>query len=612
MASSTPKHTDVQHAFEACRTSFAWVFAVSCGHNLLLLAPAIYLLQLYDRVLASRSVETLVMLTMIAVLAIFVGGVLDVLRRAALARIGGWLEDRLRPAVFNAAFDAALHNRAGAAADACRELSTLRQFIGSPANLVLFDAPWTPVFLGLLMLMHPLLGGIGVAGALVIIVLALANELVTRAPLARARNAEAKISTRLGAALQNAQTIRAMGMLDGAAGLICKDVADARAAQQAATYRSEVVQVLAKPVRTLVQALIMGAAVWLVLRYDASAAIIFASSLLLGRGLAPIEGAIAAWKTYGAARNAYGRLTQVLEAAAPSTTAKPRWLPKLHGAISVEGITFMPPGSGSAILQNVSLRLAPGECLGVIGPTGAGKSTLGRIMLGIATPTVGRVRLDGVEIAVWLNSGGARHFGYLPQETELFEGTIRDNIARLRDADIEDVIEAARLVGLHDTIMQLPQTYDTEVGKNGIRLSGGQRQCIALARAFFGKPQFVVLDEPNTSLDQAGEEVLYEAVEQMKAAGVTIVIITHRMGMLAATDKIVIIQRGAVKAFGESEEIYEKFFSRPQLDAEKPAVESDEERDKSSGHIGPVATNPPSLAAASGHRVPEVEAPVGG
>jgi ABC-type multidrug transport system ATPase subunit len=238
-------------------------------------------------------------------------------------------------------------------------------------------------------------------------------------------------------------------------------------------------------------------------------------------------------------------------------------LPVPTGSLSVEGVTYVPPGTSAIVLQGVSLSASPGECVGIIGPSGAGKSTLARLMMGVNPPTMGRVRVDGADIALWMRAGGARRLGYLPQEVELFEGTIRDNIARLGEADIDSVVEAARLVGLHDAVMQLPLGYDTPIGGHGVRLSGGQRQCLGLARAFFDSPQLVVLDEPNANLDETGEQALYRAVEKMKAVGTTIIVITHRFGILNVTDKIAVMRGGVISAFGTSEEIYDRFFRQP-------------------------------------------------
>jgi ATP-binding cassette subfamily C protein len=558
--------TDVQDAIGACRSSFVMVFAFSCGYNVLLLAPPIYLLQIYDRVLSSRSAATLLMLTLIASAAVVVGSLLDSLRRAALSRVGAWMEERLRSSVLAAAFEYAVRVNGGSGTEAYRDLTTLRQFIASPSNVVLFDAPWSLLFLGVLFLVHPILGAIGAAGAILLLGCALASDLLTRGPLSRAQAADVSIHKRLNAALRNVQTIRAMGMADGAARLVHRDAMEASQAHDMANGRSEILQAISKSTRSLTQVLTMGTAGWLVIEQHVSAGVIFAASLLLGRGLGALEGLIAGWKAFATARSAYERLASVMDVARSrgETTLS---LPRPTGGIAVENVSFVPTGTANLVLQGITLSLQPGECLGVIGPSGAGKSTLGRMIAGIATPTMGRVRLDGAEMSLWLDAGCARYLGYLPQEVELFEGSVKDNIARLGDAEAETVIAAAKLVGLHDAILRLPRGYDTTIGgAAGIHLSGGQRQSIGLARAFFGAPQVLLLDEPNSSLDEAGEQLLYRALEQQKAAGKTIIIITHRLGILDLTDKIAVLRGGLLSAFGSSEDIYQRFFKRPELD----------------------------------------------
>ena len=559
-------YTDLQRALGACRSSFLMVFMFSCGYNFLLLAPPIYLLQIYDRVLSSRSLATLVMLTLIVSTAVVVGSLLDTVRRAALARLGGWLEDRLRPAVLSAAFEFALRVNGGSGSEAYRDLTTVRQFIASPSNVVLFDAPWSLLFLGVLFLVHPLLGAIGAVGALLLLGCAMAGDLLTKEPLARVQAAEASINQRLGAALRNVQAIRAMDMLDGATRLVYRDATEANEAQEAATRRSELLQAISKPARALTQVLIMGTAAWLVIEQHVSAGIIFASSLLLGRGLSSLEGVIAGWKAFGIARNSYRRLTSVM-AHARSRSETTLQLPRPKGSIAVENVSYVPAGTANLILQGVTFSLQPGECLGIIGPSGAGKSTLGRMIVEsppqpwAASASTGPKWLCGsMPTAKVPGLSAARHRALRGLRERQYRASSR--------RDPEQVVAAAKLVGLHETIMRLPRGYDTYIGgPSGVNLSGGQRQSIGLARAFFGSPQVVLLDEPNSSLDEAGEQALYDAVERRKAEGSTIVIITHRLGILDLTDRIAILRSGMLSAFGSSEEIYKLYFKRPELDA---------------------------------------------
>ena len=566
----SPAKTPLEAALRACAGSLGLVFAYSCSYNLLLLAPSIYLLQIYDRVLSSRSADTLLMLSLIVAFTVVVGGVLDALRRAAMGRIGAWLEDRLRPEVLSACFDYAYRSDPARASGAFRDLTTLRQFAKSGASSMLFDVLWSPLFLIVLFLVHPLLGVIGAVSALLLFGLGFAGDFVTASPMARSAAALARSHGRFGMAVANVHLIRAMGMLDGAARLVHQAAQDARSEHEVVQRRNEIVMLISKPARALAQVLIMGSAAWLVLEESRSPAIIFATTLLFGRALAPIEGAIAGWKAFATASAAYRRLNGVMAAVNPVADIKDLSDgPK--GSLVVNNVGAALPGSGHLILKGVSFRLAPGECLGIIGPSGSGKSTLGKIIAGISAPTAGSVLLDGVDVLSLRNSGGGRRLGYLPQDIDLFGETVKDIIARLDGADLQKVIEAAKLTGLHEMIIRLPQAYDTAVVGGGANLSRGFRQHLGVARAFFGDPHLVVLDEPNASLDYFGERVLFEAIERMKAANTTVVIITHRLGILAATNKIAIMQGGMVSAFGDSKEIFERYLARPQVGSRESA-----------------------------------------
>jgi ATP-binding cassette subfamily C protein len=565
----SPPRTPLNSALRACAGSLGLVFAYSCSYNLLLLAPSIYLLQIYDRVLSSRSGDTLLMLTLIVAFTVVVGGVLDALRRAALGRMGEWLEEELHPATLSACFKHAREADRARASEAYRDLATLRQFAQTGACSTLFDALWTPLFVGVLFLVHPLLGVIGALSALLVLGLGLAGDLLTENPRARSAAAVTRSQGWFGMAIGNLQVIRAMGMLDGAARLIGQAAQDARSEQRTIQRRNETIMMISKPARALAQVLIMGAAAWLVLEQSRSPAIIFATSLLFGRAIAPIEGAIMGWKAFAMARAAYRRLNDVMSAATPATYVAA--LPdRPKGDLVVNNVGAVLPGSNHLFLNGVSFCLAPGDCLGIIGPSGSGKSMLGKIIAAISAPAAGSVRLDGIDISAIRDLGEGRRVGYLPQDIELFGETIRAIIARLDDADLQKVVEAAKLAGIHETIIRLPQAYDTVVVAGGVNLPRGFRQRLGLARAFFGGPHLVVLDEPNSSLDSLGERMLFDAIEWMKAANTTVIIITHRIGILGVTDKIAIMQEGAITAFGESREVFERCLARPQVASPEP------------------------------------------
>jgi ATP-binding cassette subfamily C protein len=566
-----PVQTPLHAALRACAGPIGLVFAYSCSYNLLLFAPSIYLLQIYDRVLSSRSGDTLLMLTLIVAIAVVVGGVLDALRRAVLGRLGGWFDDRLRPCVLSASLESAFRSDWTRAPEAYRDLTALRQFIESGACPMLFDAFWAPLFLGVLFLIHPWLGLVGACSVAVLFGFTLAGDLLTEEPLLKSGAALSRSCGRLAAAAGNIHLIRAMGMFDGAARTIYHDLQDARRERDVALERSEIIMLTAKPVRALSQVLIMGAAAWLVLEHGKSPAIIFAATLMFSRALAPVEGAIASWKSFASAVKACQRLGAALAefpASGEDTGISPQ---QARSGLVLDNVSVRLRGTDHFLLKGISFSLAPGECLGIIGSSGSGKSLLGQVIAGVSMPTYGRVLLDDTDVSLLREGRSSRHLGYLPQDIDLVGDTINEVIARLADVDRRKVVEAAKLAGIHETIMQFPLGYDTAIPGGERAFSRGYRQRLGLARAFFGSPRLVVLDEPNASLDYTGERMLQDAIEQMKLANVTVVIITHRMGALAATDKVAIIEGGSVIAFGESEEIFERHLSRPQVASQKVA-----------------------------------------
>ncbi|MHC1950572.1 ATP-binding cassette domain-containing protein [Bradyrhizobium sp. UFLA06-06] len=557
----TPLHA----ALWSCAGPLGLVFAYSCSYNLLLFAPSIYLLQIYDRVLSSRSGDTLLLLTLIVAITVVVGGVFDALRRAVLGRLGAWLDDRLRPCVLSASLESAFRSDWTRASDAYRDLTVLRQFIDSGACPMLFDALWAPLFLLVLFLIHPLLGVVGACCVAFLFALTVAGDLVTEDVLLRSCAALSRSYGRLQSAAGNIHMIRAMGMFESAARTIYHDAQEARREHDVAVRRSEIVMLVTKPVRALSQVLIMGAAAWLVLDHGKSPAIIFASTLMFSRALAPVESAIAGWKSLRTAVSACQRLGAVL-AASPAAGQKDPEVSQRQASsgLVVDNVGVRLSGTNHVLLNGVSFTLASGECLGIIGASGSGKSLLGQVIAGLSTPTHGCVLLDNTDVSLLREGLSGHRLGYLPQDIDLLGDTISDIIARLDDADRRKVVEAAKLAGIHEAIMRLPHGYDTVIHREK-SFSRGYRQRLGLARAFFGGPRLIVLDEPNASLDYGGERMLLDAIERMKLAGVILVVVTHRMGLLAATDKIAIMEEGAVVAFGDSEEIFERHLNRPQV-----------------------------------------------
>jgi PrtD family type I secretion system ABC transporter len=545
--------TEIRQVVRACTVAFLIIGAFSLAINLLTFVAPLYMMQLFDRVLSSRSIDTLVMLTLIACAALAVLSLIDGIRSQILARIGTWLSDLLGPRILGGALQAVLRGDSARAGQGLRDLATLRGFLTGPAITPLMDVPWAPIFLLALFALHPVLGFVGLGGGALLFLLAIANEMLTKRPLQEAGVAAGRTQHRTEAALRNAEVVRSMGMLAGVVRLWQHDNAAASAAQIEAGNRGALILAVSKFLRLTVQTTIMGVGAWLVIEHDVSPGAMFASSFLLGRALAPVENAIGTWRSLVTARVAYRRLGELL-ALTPAATAGMA-LPAPAGELRVEGASYVPAGATAPTLRGVSFALAPGQVLGIIGPSAAGKSTLARLIAGSWQPSSGHVRLDGAAISVWLDAGGSRHLGYLPQDVELFAGSVRENIGRLGEAEASAVVEAARLAGLHETIMRLPRGYDSEIGEAGLRLSGGQRQRIGLARALFGNPRLVVLDEPNASLDSDGEAALLDAIAQLKANGTTVVIIAHRSNVLALADKLLVLRNGAVDLFGDCGEV---------------------------------------------------------
>jgi ATP-binding cassette subfamily C protein EexD len=539
-------------ALAECRRAFVAVLLFSLCLNLLLLTVPLYSFQIFDRVLTSRSQDTLVLLTVATVGAIVVLASLDALRTQVLARIGTWLEIRLANHVLAAGVESALRG-ADRGTQGLRDLGQLRAFIGGPGLIALFDAPMLVFYIALTFLIHPLLGWIAVGGTIMLAATALANLLATRTPLNAANAATIGLLNRAHANIANADTVQAMGMLPALLTHWERGNGMMLRLQEVASDRLAVFSALSKAARLLVQVFTMGVGAWLAIDQQITGGMMIASSIIMARGLAPIETAISSWSAMAAARDAYRR-TQRLLAALPRGE-RSFTLPQPQGHLAVERVTILAPGGERAILKNISFELLPGEALGIIGPTGAGKSTLARVLVGAWPVASGAVRFDGADLPSWDKRSLGRHLGYVAQSVELFPGTIRDNISRLEEADLQAVIAAAQAAGVHDLILHLPKGYDTDIGEGGAALSGGMRQRIALARALFGAPRLLVLDEPNANLDAAGEQALQRALMAAKAARTAIVLVTHRRSVLQRMDKLLWLRDGQIVAFGPRDQV---------------------------------------------------------
>lgn len=538
---------------------FIPVFAFSFVFNLLMLVSPIYMMQVFDRVLTSGRTETLLVLTVIAVFALLILGQMDTYRQRILTRIGIWLDQALSLRVLTASLKLSL-GRANVGAQPLRDLAQLRSFIASPAVFPIIDAIWVPVFLAVIFMLHAWLGWLAVAGAATLFGIALANEYVTRQPLKQANEAQVAAFSHADKVVRNAEIVEAMGLLPNLLMRWAHHNNSVLQHQSQAGDRAAELGGATKFIRMALQTAILGLGAYLVLEGRMSSGGMIAASILLGRGLAPIEQSIGAWKGFVAARAAYARLDKVLEAvpAQPDRMA----LSEPRGHLMVEGLGYVPHGSSKPILRNVSFELEPGEAVAIIGPSAAGKSTLCRMLVGVFAPSAGSVRLDGAEVSMWDRTEFGAHIGYLPQTVDLFDGTVAQNIARMGEADSMSIIEAAKLAGVHDMILRLPNGYDTELADGGSILSGGQRQRIGLARALFGSPCLLVLDEPNSNLDQDGEAALMQTIDYLRANGTAIVMVAHRSSVISHVDKLVVLANGTVQMAGPCDEIVQQLSAK--------------------------------------------------
>ena len=545
------RRTELADAALACRVTFGTLVLFSFCMNLLQLAAPLYMLQVYDRVMVTGRLETLVLLTLLVAAALLVFGLLDALRGAILVRIGGWLNQRLAPIYLEASVRARLHGD-NAGAQPLRDLAQVQSFIPSPGLSVFFDLPWSPLFLFLIWMLHPMLGLLAIGSAALLLALGIANDLMTRGPIAAGNVAQIASMQQADVAIRNAEVVQAMGMLPALSERWSRENVRAIEAARQASERGALLLGLTKCFRIFIQSATLGLGAYLVLQGEATGGAMIASSILLARALAPIEVAMGSSRQLGLTRLAWRRLQQRAQAVPPAPQRTR--LPSPAGFVAFERVSYTPPGARAPVLQGVTFQAEPGEAVAVIGPSASGKSTLCRLLVGIAAPSAGEVRLDGSEIRHWNTAELGRHVGYLPQDVELFAGTVRDNIARMGERDDEAVIEAAKLAFAHEMIQRLPQGYDTSIGDGGARLSGGQRQRLGLARAVYGGPQLIVLDEPNANLDQHGEAALAAAIEALKRRGATVLIIGHRPSTLSQADRILLLKDGRVELFAPREE----------------------------------------------------------
>jgi PrtD family type I secretion system ABC transporter len=528
-----------------------------CVINILMLATPIYSMQVLDRVISSGNTDTLLMLTLVIVGAIALLGLIQLGRTFATTQMGNWFEKRLSEKIFTNAVKASLMTKGGGGSQQIRDLQTVKTFLTSPALLSMLDIPWALIFVIVLFIIHTYMGILTVAGGIFLVFMALISEKITK-PLHDISSEYFISSTRqVDQAARNAEVIEVMGFLPN----IIKNwqITNEKVQnnQNLVNNRQAVLTEITKFVRMLLQILTTGIGAYLVLQHEMSTGAMIACSSLSGRALAPFEQAITSYKGFLNFRKAYERLEQSLERF--SIGENRTTLPVPKGKIGVENIFFAPPGVQRHVIKGVTFDIQPGEVLVIIGPSASGKTTLAKLIVGALVPQVGAIRIDNANIQDWNRNELGQHMGYLPQDIELFSGTIKENIARMdKDADSNKVVLAAQLSGVHDMILQLPKGYDTEIGADGSVLSGGQRQRIGLARAFYNDPKILVLDEPNSNLDSFGEIALAGALARAKENGITTIVISHRTSLLTAADKILAMRDGMVAIFGDRDEVLEK------------------------------------------------------
>lgn len=553
-ASPTSELSDLQRALAACRGSFLTTAFFSLFVNLLMLVPAIYMLAIYDRVLMSGSESTLMMLTVITVFLFLVLGGLEWIRSRILVATSARLDEHLGERVFKAIFAQSLTSSgAVSTAQPLTDLLQIRQFLTGQGLLAFFDVPWIPIYVGLMFLFHASFGAVAVLSMLLLAGLAIWNELATRTDLADANRESIEATQFTQRNLRNAEVIEAMGMLPRLRSRWQAKQFRVLALQSQASIKAGLINAFARTYRLAIQSLVLGLGAYLAIQKEISPGLVISGSILLGRALAPLDQMIAGWRGFLGAREAYQRLDTLLRTT-PERASRMS-LPPLRGQVKLEDLVIAVPGRSAPILNGITLTIEPGTTVALIGPSAAGKSTLARAILGLHSPARGRLCLDGADVHNWDRTQLGQYVGYLPQDVELLDGTVAENIARFGEVESDRVVEAAQWAGIHEMVLTLPQAYDTPLIGGSVALSAGQQQRIGIARAIYGRPRVVVLDEPNANLDMAGEAALMTTLLQLQRDGCTVVLVTHRTNVLQAAQKIAMIVGGKLALYGPGEEV---------------------------------------------------------
>lgn len=551
----------ISQTLTECKKALWVILALTGFTNILMLMLPIYSLQVLDRVLSSASMDTLLMLTLLAVFLFIAFALITAAKSSAMVKIGEWIDSKLSSRLLDLSI-ASANIRGGSGSQNLRDLSVIRSFTTGQSMLSLLDAPWCLLYIGVIFVIHPVSGFVTLGGGIVLLILAIFNEFATKPPLEEANEVSVKAMSYAEISTRNAEAVEAMGMSGAILKQWNKINDEVVKLQSLASNRSGVIVAISRFMRMFIQVLIIAVGAYLTVINHMSPGGIIACSILASRALAPFETSITLWKSIIDARKSYERLSKNID----NTPLRDKniELPTPTGKLQVDRVMFGPPSSPTkAILKGVTFELQPGESVAVIGPSAAGKSTLAKLIMGLWKPQNGSIRLDGADVYAWNREQFGENVGYLPQDIELFRGSVKENIARLKeDVSDEEIIKAAQMAGAHEMILRLAKGYETDIGFGGALLSGGQRQRIGLARAFFGNPKLVVLDEPNANLDIEGEASLLKALENAKKDKITTVVITHRNSILGAMDKILVMKEGISETFGPSADVISRYMTQ--------------------------------------------------
>ncbi|MDY3203457.1 MAG: type I secretion system permease/ATPase [Arcobacter sp.] len=580
-----PVVSELKKSILSAKKSFIMVGLFSMFINILMLVPPLYMLQLYDRVLSSRSEDTLIMLTLIVVVLFITMGLLEVVRSRVLVRVGNKMDSMLSQRIFDSLFELERKAPGRSSSMPLNDLTQVRQFMTGNGLFAFFDAPWMPIYIIVLFIFHPAFGFFAIFAAIVLVAITILNEYSTKDKLAEANNLSRASTIYVDSNIRNAEVVNAMGMRNNISKVWADKYYGFLNAQNSASDSAGIWSNLSKSLRVMFQSLILGLGGYLAINMEVTPGMMIAASIIMGRALAPLDLIIGSWKGFSSARSSYERIESLLNDFPKDKEYMQ--LPAPKGEISLENVVVIPPSGTVPSLKGVSMRIEKGDVVGIIGPSAAGKSSLARVMLGLWPLSNGVARLDKADISQWDREDLGQYVGYLPQDIELFEGTVSQNIARFGEVEPAKVVEAATKAGVHEMILKLPEGYDTKIGPGGASLSGGQRQRIGLARALYNNPVFIVLDEPNSNLDDVGEAALVEAIKSLRAGGTTVVIITHRTNVLQATNKLALINNGVLELYGNTNDVLNAIAKKQQAAAGQAQTQAQTQRPAATQSVVP-------------------------